>query len=105
MPQFLPEYLGGSATANEFTFAGTLYNQSFNGFNAYIDDAFNLAAGRLPYPGVPCMTGIDLVPQFTAPNTVNTGELVGFDGMESDISLNDDIGYSKTGAEESKYAT
>ncbi len=100
------EYLGGSATANEFTFAGTLYNQTFNGFNAYIDDAFNLAALRLPYPGVPCLTGISLVPQFTAPNTVNAGELVGFDGMESDISLNDDIGYSKTtGAEESKYAT
>jgi hypothetical protein len=103
---FFLEYLGGNATANEFTFAGTLYNQAFNGFNAYIDDAFNLAALRLPYPGVPCLTGISLVPQFTAPNTVNVGELVGFDGMESDISLNDDIGYSKTtGAEEPKYAT
>jgi hypothetical protein len=100
------EYAGGNATANEFTFAGTLSNQTFNGFGAYIDDAFNLAALRLPYPGVPCLTGISLVPQFTAPNTVNTGELVGFNGMESDISLNDDIGYSKTtGAEESKYAT
>ncbi len=72
---------------------------------AYINDAFNLAAGRLPYPGAPCLTGISLVPQFTAPNTVNTGELVGFDGMESDITLNDDIGYSKTGVEEPKYAT
>jgi hypothetical protein len=97
---------GGSVTANELTFAGTLYNQSFAGANANINDAFNLAAGRLPYPGVPCMTGIDLAPQFTAPNTVNTGELVGFDGMESDITLNNDVGYSKTtGAEEPKYAT
>jgi hypothetical protein len=98
-------YLGGSVTANELTFAGTLYNQSFAGTNAYINDAFNMAAGRLPYPGVPCMHGISLVPQFTASNAVNTGELVGFDGMESDITLNDDIGYSKTtGAEEPKYA-
>lgn len=100
-----PLYLGGSVTANELTYAGTLYNQSFAGANAYINDAFNLAAGRLPYPGVGCMTGIDLIPHFTAPNTVNTGELVGFDGMESDITLNDDIGYSKTGVEEPKYAS
>ncbi len=61
----------------------------YAGANAYINDAFNLAAGRLPYPGAPCLTGISLVPEFTAPNPVNTGELVGFDGMESDITLND----------------
>jgi hypothetical protein len=102
---FFLKYLGGSATASEFTFAGTLYDQLYNGFKSYINDAFNLAAERLPYPGVPCLNGIDLVPQFTAPNTVNTGELVGFNGMESDISLDDDIGYSKTGVEEAKYAT
>lgn len=99
-------YLGGVVGANEHTYAGTLYNQSFAGANAYINDAFNLAAGRLPYPGVPCMTGISLVPQFTAPNTVNADELVGFNGMESNITLNDDISYSKTtGAEEPRYAT
>ncbi|HXB64187.1 MAG TPA: PKD domain-containing protein [Solirubrobacteraceae bacterium] len=102
---FFLEYLGGSASASEFTFAGTLYNQLYNGFKSYITDAFDLAAERLPYPGVPCMTGIDLVPQFTAPNTVNTGELVGFNGMESNITLGDDIAYSKSGTEESKYAT
>jgi hypothetical protein len=98
-------YLGGAATANEFTFAGTLDNQSYVGTDAYINDAFNLAAGRLPYPGIPCMNSIDLVPQFTAPNPVNSGEVVGFDGMESDITLNDDIGYSATGVEEPKYAS
>lgn len=96
----------GSVTADDLTFAGTLYNQSFAGAKAYINDAFNLAAGRLPYPGVPCMAGISLVPQFTAPNPVNANELVGFDGMESNITLNDDVGYSKTtGAEEPKYAS
>ncbi|MGC2374757.1 MAG: PKD domain-containing protein [Solirubrobacteraceae bacterium] len=95
----------GSVTADEHSFGGSLSNQSFAGSNAYINDAFNLAAGRLPYPGVPCMAGISLVPQFTAPNPVNANELVGFDGMESNITLNDDIGYSKaTGAEEPKYA-
>jgi len=98
-------YLGGEAKVEPFTLAGTLYNQSLAGAKAYINDAFNLAAGRLPYPGAPCLNGISLEPQFTAPNPVNTGELVGFDGMESDITLNDDIGYSATGAEEPKYAT
>jgi hypothetical protein len=102
---FYLEYQGGSETAGELTFAGTLYNQLYNGFKSYIDDAFDLAAERLAYPGVPCMNGIDLVPQFTAPSTVNTGELVGFDGMESDVTLDDDIAYSKTGVEEPKYAT
>jgi hypothetical protein len=98
--------LGGSVAANENTAAGTLYNQSFGATNAYINDAFNLAVLRLPYPGVPCRGSIDLAPMFTAPNQVNTGELVGFDGMESNITLNGNIGYSKTtGAEEAKYAS
>ncbi len=99
-------YLGGSVAANEYTFAGTLYNQSFAGANAYINDAFNLAALRLPYPAIPCLPSIRLEPQFTAPNPVNTNELVSFDGMESDITLNDDVGFSQsTGEEETKYAT
>jgi uncharacterized membrane protein YgcG len=102
---FFAPAIGGSVSAVEKTFAGTLYNQSYAGANAYVNNAFNLAAGRLPFPGVGCMTNISLVPQFTAPNTVNTGELVGFDGMESNITLNDDIGYSKSGAEQAKYAS
>jgi hypothetical protein len=102
---FFAPTLGGSLAAKGNTFAGSLYNQSLSGANAYINDAFNLAAGRLPYPGVPCMDGISLAPEFTAPNPVNTGELVGFDGMESNITLNDTIGYNKTtGAEEPEYA-
>jgi hypothetical protein len=94
----------GNVGAEEGSDAGTLYNQTFDGTNEYINDAFNLAALRLPYPAVPCIGGINLVPQFTSPNTVNTGELVGFDGMESDITLNADPDYSKTGVEHSNYA-
>jgi hypothetical protein len=96
----------GNPAANPKTVAGFMSNQSLGEGKYYLNDAFNLAAYRLPYPAIPCLHGVALEPKFTAPNTVNTGELVGFDGMESDITLNDDIGYSKTtGAEESKYAT
>ncbi len=87
--------IGGNAGAQEISDAGTLYNQGFQGNNYYLNDAFNLAALELPYPGVPCLTGVSLLPQFTAPNPVNVNEIVGFDGMESDISLDADTVFSK----------
>lgn len=91
---FFAPVLGGSVTANEETGAGTLYNQTLNSKNYYLNDAFNLAALKLPYPAINCISGIRLEPQFTAPNPVNTGEVVGFDGMESDISLDWGTTYS-----------
>jgi hypothetical protein len=96
--------LGGSMTAIEGTIAGTLYNQSLAGNNYYLNDAFNLAALKLPYPGIPCLPGVRLKPQFTAPNPVNANEIVGFDGMESDITLNAGVGFS-AGAPIPSYAT
>jgi hypothetical protein len=85
---------GGSVTASEYTGAGTLYNQTLNGGEYYLNDTFDLAALELPYPGVPCLGGVSLNPQFTTPNPVATGELVAFDGMESNISLNWGTEYS-----------
>ncbi len=79
---------GGSVVAKPTTRAGTLFNQALNGVHYYLNATFNLAALKLPYPAVPCLHGIALKPQFTAPNPINAGELAGFDGMESDISLN-----------------
>lgn len=78
---------GGSNAAIKETGAGKLSNQTLGGGNYFINDAFNLAAYGLSYPGVPCVGGISLVPQFTAPTVVNAGEVVGFDGMESDVTL------------------
>jgi hypothetical protein len=95
---------GGSVTASEFTGAGTLYNQTLNGGKYYINDAFDLAALELPYPGVPCLGGASLDPKFTVPNPVAAGELVAFDGMESDIALNWGTEYSATGEPEPTYA-
>lgn len=87
---------GGSAATNEKTLAGDLYNQSLSGGTYYLNDAFNAAALNLPYPGVPCVTGISLEPSFTAPNPVNSAELVDFDGMESNITLDTATNYAPT---------
>jgi hypothetical protein len=95
---------GGSVTANPLTRAGTLYNQTLEGKNYYLNDAFNLAATRLPYPAIPCLSGIVLEPKFTAPNPVGAGETVGFDGMESYITLDAAPAFTAAGAEKANYA-
>ena len=102
---FLAPSIGGSVAASTETFAGTLYNQEIGGDHYYLNNAFNLAACRLPYPGVPCMHNVNLVPQFTAPSTVNSLETVGFDGMESNITLDAAVNYPGGGAPGSNYAT
>jgi hypothetical protein len=97
--------LGGSVAENEETYAGTLYNQTINTIHYYLNNGFNLAALRLPYPGVACLGGVNLFPKFTAPNPVKIGEVVSFDGMESNISLNAAFRYSAGGTPEANYAT
>ena len=97
--------VGGNVTAQEKTWAGALYNQTYDGNSYYLNDAFNLAALKLSYPGVGCISGIHLEPQFTVPNTVNANELVGFDGMESDITLNAGTIYTYYGHPQPYYAT
>jgi hypothetical protein len=97
---------GGSASASSpLTAAGALANQSLGAGHYYLNDAFNAAALRLPYPGVPCMNNISLAPKFTAPSPVNSGEVVGFDGMESDVTLDAAIGFTPSGATKANYAT
>jgi hypothetical protein len=83
----------------EGTEAGTLYNEEVNGGHYYLNDAFNLAAIKVAYPGVPCLKGVSLEPSFTAPENVNAGEVIGFDGMESNITL--DAGTAYAGGKES----
>jgi hypothetical protein len=97
--------LGGSVSASEETFAGSLFNQELGTGTYYLNDAFNLAAERLPYPGVPCLDHVNLDPMFTPPDPVNAGEVVGFDGMESDLDLDAAIGYSASGSPQPNYAT
>ncbi len=95
----------GSVTANPWTLAGTLSNQTLEGGAYYLNDAFNLAALRVPYPGSPCLHDVALEPHFTAPNTVKSGETVGFDGMESNITLDSAYGFISSGATKANYPT
>ena len=97
--------VSGSVTADENTLAGGLSTESLAGGQYYIQSTFNFAAYRLAYPGVPCLAAVNLVPAFTAPNPVNVGDIVGFDGMESDIDLNAGIDFSASGLPQANYAT
>jgi PKD domain len=100
---FAAAHVGGGGSANPESGAGNLFNQTLNGHGYYLNMAFDLAASLLPYPSVPCIPGVNLIPEFTAPNTVNNGETVGFDGMESDITLDAQFTY-KEGAAVKTYA-
>jgi len=102
---FFAPFISGSSGPQEGSLAGTLNNQFLNTHPYYVNDAFNLAALRLNYPGVPCLHGVNLAPHFTAPNAVNSGDIVGFDGMESNISLNAAYRFTSAGASEPNYAT
>jgi len=100
---FFWETSGGEVTAVKLTNAGTLFNQTLGNVHAYINDAFNLAAVKEEYPGVPCLPGINLAPEFNVPGPVKTGEIIGFDGMESRITLNAGVKFSASGEEEPNY--
>jgi hypothetical protein len=97
--------LGGAVGALDESHAGTLYNQELGNGVYYLQTAFNLAAFTFSYPGVPCIPGVVLEPNFTSPNPVNSGELVGFDGMESAITLNAGTKYPPSGAPSPTYPT
>jgi hypothetical protein len=89
---------GGESKEVENTLAGTLFNQTMARNHYYLNDAFNLAALKQGFPGIGCLPGARLEPQFTAPNVVNTGDIVGFDASESTITLDAGQGYTELGA-------
>jgi hypothetical protein len=98
------EGLSGSVTADEETGAGSLANQTYNGSHYYLNNVYNLSATLLGHAPL-CPAGTALDPHFTAPNPVNTGEVVGFDGMESQIWMAAGIVYSPVGVPSPTYAT
>ncbi|MGO9448178.1 MAG: PKD domain-containing protein [Solirubrobacteraceae bacterium] len=106
----------GGAGANEKTLAGTLSDNALGGGSYYLNAGYSLADIAKEHPGVeypglpypaadPCPVGVRLEPKFTAPNTVKGNEVVGFDGMESDISLSSAIAFSAAGKQQPNYAT
>lgn len=95
---------GSSSAANEESDAGSLYNQTFGAGNYYLNDAFNAAALRIYQPSGGCLHHVNLVPSFTAPTPVNHEEIVGFNGLESNIALNAAASFPG-GVEKPTYAT
>jgi hypothetical protein len=96
---------GGSVTAKEESVAGTLYNQTFGAGNYYLNDAFNASALKIYQPRNSCLQHVNLIPSFTAPTPVNAGEIVGLNGLESDVDLDAAVDFPGGGAEKPTYAT
>ena len=88
--------IAGSATAVQETEAGTLSNVTVGAHSYYLNNVFSLADFTFYGNGMHRRFG--LVPKFTAPNPVNAGEIVGFDGMESEISLITTPAYTASGS-------
>ena len=70
----------GSLTADQHTLAGTLSNTSVADGRYYLNNVFSRTESG-------CAGAVGLVARFTAPDPVNVSEIVGFDGMESTVSL------------------
>jgi PKD domain len=82
-----PPVVQGSGALDEHTLAGHYYNQVINGHSYYLNTEYNQAAQYYAYPGLRCELHTNLAPAFTAPNPVNAGDIVGFNGAESDVTL------------------
>ena len=73
----------GASPRPRNTEAGTLYNEKLRRSHVLPEQRLQPRSAAAPLSGRSCLGGVALVPQFTAPNAVNAGEVVGFDGMES----------------------
>lgn len=82
-----PPVVHGSGSPDEHTGAGHFSNQVINGHAYYLNTEYNQAAQYYAYPGLRCELHNNFVPAFTAPNPVNAGDIVRFNGDESDITL------------------
>jgi PKD domain len=90
--------ISGSAAAKRETEAGTLSNVTVGAHRYYINNVFSLSEDG-------CSGGLGLVAAFTPPNPVNTGEIIGVDGMESEISLITTDAFGPSGPPTPTYAT
>jgi PKD domain len=71
---------------NKNTHAANVSNETISGDPYYVQWAFN-SSGVSGAGELGCWSGVALEPFFTAPNPVNSGDVVGFNGTESDITL------------------
>ncbi|HUH80987.1 MAG TPA: PKD domain-containing protein [Solirubrobacteraceae bacterium] len=97
-------YVSGTGSANSETGAGTLVNNVIAGHDYYLGESFNYASELLPFPAVPCVTGIRLEPEFNAISPIEPGDNVGFSSADSVITLNAGVNFSNTGEKQANYA-
>jgi hypothetical protein len=87
------DFLGGEllelppSTVDKHTKAGRAHNQTIAGHEYYLNDVFDQAAAYAAYPGVPCINGVNVVPEFTAQNPIRSGDVATFNATESNVSL------------------
>ena len=76
-------------TAEPDTHAAVYSNETINGHPYYVQWAFDSAWLTIDNGarGAYCWQGDNLTPHYTAPNPVNVGDVVGFDGTESLVTL------------------
>jgi hypothetical protein len=67
--------------------AGLVSNETIAGHHYYLQLAFD-SVGVTAGKGISCWSGVTLEPHFTSPNPVNSGDVVGFDANETNITLN-----------------
>ncbi len=96
-----PSAVSGSASADEHTEAGSVSNETLAGHLYYLNNAIDNGALH----GADCVGGGGLVPRFTSPNPVNSGELADFDGMESTVSEFKGVHFGASGPPSTTYAT
>jgi hypothetical protein len=94
--------IGGSVDADPETEAGNLSNEKIGTGLYYVNNVLNVGA---LHGGGNCVGGVGLVPRFTSPNPVNSGELVDFDGMESTVSEFKGATFGPSGPPTTTYAT
>ena len=68
------------------THAARLSNEAIGRGAYYLQWGFN-SVGLTSNWGYSCWQGVTLEPSFTSPNPVNSGDIVGFDASESDVTL------------------
>jgi hypothetical protein len=67
--------------------AAGLSNEPINGGSYYVQWGFD-SVGLTSSWGYYCWQAVALLPHFTSANPVNSGDVVGFDGSESEVTLN-----------------
>ena len=72
---------------NEYTHASTRTNETIDGQKYFVQWEFN-STGVISHHTFGCWSGASNDPKYTAPNPVNVGDVVGFDGTESNMTLN-----------------